>query len=223
MVGAVLALFETMLLSCILDISMSSEPSGIVEIIDSGIEFIHEHVQNPESMAPDIIIDAVRLVDVEYLGFDQKIHRGQIIVHEIAVDDVLKFFSLAKELAFPIQKVIPIHMSPYFWDDEFSCNDNNTSAFNYRSITARPGVLSNHARGLAFDLNPAQNIYIKYDENQQEVFRYPKGVLYDEHAKGTLTKDHPLVLFMKDLGWEWGGNWTPESGRTDYQHFEKIL
>ena len=45
---------------------------------------------------------------------------------------------------------------------------------------------------------------------------------YDEKAKGTLTKDHPLVIFMKERGWIWGGDWSKigDSG-VDYQHFEK--
>ena len=55
----------------------------------------------------------------------------------------------------------------------------------------------------------------------KEVFRAPENGVYDPSAKGTLTSDHPLVLLMKELGWEWGGDWTPETGREDYQHFQK--
>ena len=83
--------------------------------------------------------------------------------------------------------------------------------------------MSKHSLGIGFDVNPVQNIYVKYDAELKEILRFPKNGVYDEHAKGTLCSDSPLVILMKDLGWEWGGDWTPESGRIDYQHFEKVV
>ena len=103
-----------------------------------------------------------------------------------------------------------------------SCDDNNSSGFNYRFVMGTDRM-SKHAMGLAFDINPVQNIYIKYDEKMNEVFRFPKGAVYNKNAIGTLTIDHSLVSLMKSLGWGWGGDWKPESGRVDYQHFEKIF
>jgi D-alanyl-D-alanine carboxypeptidase len=81
--------------------------------------------------------------------------------------------------------------------------------------------LSKHSYGNAFDINPRQNIYIRYDEQNNEIYRIPKDGSCNPSAAGTLTQDHPLVLLMKDKGWTWGGNWGKEDGRVDYQHFEK--
>ncbi len=39
-------------------------------------------------------------------------------------------------------------------------NDNNTSSFNYRFISGSR-ILSMHANGLAIDINPKQNPYVK--------------------------------------------------------------
>jgi hypothetical protein len=49
----------------------------------------------------------------------------------------------------------------------------------------------------------------------------PQGAVWSPAVAGTLYANHQLVLFMKERGWGWGGDWRPESGRVDYQHFEK--
>lgn len=180
---------------------------------------IHKH-QNPQSVAPTHIIERQRILSVQHFGFDGVVHEGLIVVHEEVAKDVTDFFALAYDIKFPIEKVIPISDKKYQWDDETSMADNNSSGFNYRTIMGTD-KLSNHATGRAFDVNPRQNIYVKHDENGQEMFRHPKGAVYDEQTKGTLTTNHPLVIFMRERGWEWGGDWQRGDGVTDYQHFEK--
>ena len=174
---------------------------------------------NPNNPAPQEIIKNIEIFDVSYYGFDEQIHQGQIAMNKDSVEDVKKFFDLSLELRFPIEKVTLISNEKYLWDDYKSCADNNSSGFNYRKIGGTD-KLSKHSTGHAFDINPVQNIYVRY-ENMKEVFRAPENGVYDPSAKGTLTSDHPLVLLMKELGWEWGGDWTPETGREDYQHFQK--
>ena len=107
---------------------------------------------------PQSIIENLRLVDVYYYGFDEKLHKGQLVVHKEVVLDIIEIFEFIRETHFPISKVIPI--SKYDWSDEKSMQDNNTSAFNYRYISGTR-VISNHASGLAIDINPMLNPYIK--------------------------------------------------------------
>jgi hypothetical protein len=177
-------------------------------------------LQNPHNPAPPYILNVQRALKVVHYGFDDEIHEGIIVMHEEAIDDVSDFFAFALNLQFPIEKVVPISNERYQWNDERSMADNNTSGFNYRTIMDTD-ELSNHATGHAFDVNPRQNIYIKRNQYGREIFCYPKGAKYDEQAKGTLTKNHPLVVFMKEKGWVWGGDWQREDGVIDYQHFEK--
>jgi hypothetical protein len=96
--------------------------------------------------------------------------------------------------------------------------DNVSSGFNYRLIagTDKPSL---HALGRAFDINPRQNPYIRYE--RREIIAQPKQSKWDKSRPGTLFADHPLVKMMEGFGWEWGGHWSQESGRTDYQHFQK--
>ncbi len=176
--------------------------------------------QNPKNPAPHDVLDLLDIFKVEYYGFDGMIHAGQIVLNKNVIEDVKTFFKTALVIKFPIQKIIPISSEAYKWDDETSCNDNNSSGYNFRYIMGT-NRMSKHAHGLAFDINPVQNIYVRYDEHMKEIYRCPQEAIYKKDAVGTLTHDHPLVILMKNLGWIWGGDWTPESGRVDYQHFEK--
>lgn len=194
----------------------------MANIIDSAMNREGILAQNPHSIAPEGILHTIHVLDVVYFGYDAHIHRGQIAMHEQHVEDVQRFFECALDIQFPIEKVIPISHAKYHWDDELSCTDNNSSGFNYRIIMGTQR-LSNHANGCAFDINPAHNIYIRYDAAGNEIYRLPKNGTYNEKIPGTLTAYHELVLLMKHRGWIWGGDWTKESGRVDYQHFEKHI
>ncbi len=190
-------------------------------IIDSEVSKETALAQNPDSPAPVELLDAMRVLSVMYMGFDEQEHQGQMVVHKDVATDVEAFFALAHTLRFPIEKVIPISNPLYGWDDAISCDDNNSSGFNYRHVSGDPSRLSQHALGRAFDINPVQNIYIRYDKELREVFRAPANGVYDTYVQGTLSAWHLLVTFLKTRGWEWGGDWAAESGRIDYQHFEK--
>lgn len=177
-------------------------------IIDSEIEF--EEAISGKNI-PQSIIDNLRLVNVYYYGFDDKLHKGQLVVHKDVVLDIIEIFEFIRETRFPIAKVIPI--SKYGWSDEQSMTDNNTSAFNYRYISGTR-VISNHASGLAIDINPSLNPYIKNGNT------LPSNCTYDPTKPGTIAAESQLVIEFKTRGWQWGGDW---KSLKDYQHFEKSL
>lgn len=158
---------------------------------------------------PESIKNKLTIVEVEYFSFDDKLHRGQIVIHKSASRDIKEIFEFIKDTRFPIAKAIPI--TRYHWSDEASMRDNNTSAFNYRKISGQ-SVLSAHAKGLAIDINPRQNPHLKKNEI------IPSNGKYDENAPGTITKKSQLVSEFKKRGWQWGGAWRSSK---DYQHFEK--
>jgi D-alanyl-D-alanine carboxypeptidase len=157
----------------------------------------------------------LRRVDVEHIGFDGHIHRGELIVHEDLVPEVITIFVQLYRLGFPIEKIRTADQYPAA-DDELSMEDNNTSAFNCRGI---PGTnqWSQHAYGRAVDLNPLLNPCI-----------YANGALQPQNAAayldrrradpGLLHNGDPAVHVFTDRGWRWGGYWTTP---IDYQHFER--
>jgi hypothetical protein len=185
-----------------------SQKSDSDSVIDSNMAF-------EEAVAglsiPEGTLQNLRIVDVYYYGFDEKLHKGQLVVHKDIVLDVIEIFEFIRESRFPIEKVIPI--SSYGWSDEKSMQANNTSAFNYRFISGTR-VISNHASGLAIDINPKQNPYIKNERST------PKDCTYDTTKAGTISPSSQLVKEFKQRGWSWGGDWKSVK---DYQHFEKKL
>ena len=177
-------------------------------------------LSNPNLPCPDKILSQQVALLVSYYGFDQQLHSGVIEIHQAAVKDVKAFFELINKLRFPVEKVAPASDPVYQWDDNKLMNANVSSGFNYRPV-AGTNRISLHSQGLAFDINPRQNPYIRYKDGK--VIVYPDGAVWDINKPGTLFHDHPLVRFMLDRSWEWGGDWSEQSGRTDYQHFQKPL
>ena len=191
-------------------------PAGTLEnpIVDSDIS-LSEALRKG---GPPEIKKRQRIIDVIYYSFDGKIHKGQLVIDERLVEDIKEVFRVALETGFPINSVIPISHDRFFKNGEWNSDDqsmmsNNSSAFNYRTVTGGKS-LSNHAYGFAIDINPVQNPYIKGS------IVLPPGAVYDINKPGTLSEGAPVVKTFKRLGWTWGGNW---QSLKDYQHFEKVL
>ncbi|MFC2103424.1 M15 family metallopeptidase [Bacteroidota bacterium] len=186
----------------------NSQNSKEVKIIDSEYILLEalEGIDVPYSVRKNL-----EIITVTYYGFDQKLHQGQLIVHKRIAKEVIEIFNEIKKIKFPIKKVIPL--TKYNWSDEASMKDNNTSSFNHRYISGTR-ILSMHAKGLAIDINPLQNPYIKNDVVS------PANAKYDPEVKGTIKKDSRLTKIFKERGWEWGGDW---ESLKDYQHFHKKL
>ena len=179
--------------------------------IDSDLPVEEALKQNPAMPCPAEILAQQEVVRVCYVGFDNNVHQGQIVVDRRLVGDVIGAFDLLLGLKFPITSVIPV--SRYSWSDEASMQADNSSGFNYRLIagTGRPSL---HGSGWAIDINPRRNPYINGDDVQ------PKGAVYLPGEPGVFTDKSDLVSFLESRGWIWGGRWT---SLKDYQHFEKRL
>ena len=109
----------------------------------------------------------------------------------------------------------------YGGDDDLSCDDNNSSCFNYR-VVGGTDSLSKHALGLAIDINPFQNPYITYPNGVERIS--PAGSEpYADRNSGLphmiLEGDLCYNLFIEH-GFTWGGHWKTLK---DYQHFQKTL
>lgn len=190
-------------------------------VVDSSFEPKDVVIQNPDKPCPSDLFRSLGLMEVKYYGFDNQVHSGQIIVATKVMSEVEAFFQYALELKFYIECVVPVSAPQYRWSAEKVLKDNVSSGFDYRPVHTTDKK-SLHSYGLAFDINPRQNPYIRY-KNGKRILEAPKNPARDPSKPGTLHAEHPLVKMMEGFGWEWGGHWTPESGRTDYQHFQKPL
>jgi len=185
--------------------SKDSQQQNVIPDCNYNLEDALSGKDIPEEIKAD-----QRIVDVYYFSFDNKLHKGQVVIQKDLVADIKWIFEKLKENKFPVDKVIPV--VKFDWSDDESMKANNSSAFNYRFI-ANTTKLSNHSTGRAIDINPWQNPQIINGTAS------PSGAKYQPDKKGTITKNSIIVKLFKEKGWDWGGDWKI---RTDYQHFEKL-
>jgi len=155
---------------------------------------------------------ALRRVELDYLGFDGNMHRGQLVVNQDIVDDVIAIFNDLTRLRYPVEKMRTVEHYRGA-EDELSMRDNNTSAFNCRVLADGWSV---HAYGRAVDINPLINPYIDASGDLQPT----TAARYLDRRRddlGLLHGGDAAVRAFTSRGWRWGGDW---HNPIDYQHFE---
>lgn len=179
-------------------------------------DIIYNRIDNVSFKENDIItIDDLRYLKVTHWGFDQKRHVGELIVHAQVAEEVLEIFKELYEVEYPIEKMVLV--DDYYADDNLSMADNNSSAFNYRLI-AGTNKLSNHAMGLAIDINPLQNPYVSGNSIMPDAGK--DYIDRETYQQGMIILDDPCYTAFTSRGWIWGGSW---KSIKDYQHFEKEI
>jgi hypothetical protein len=155
-------------------------------------------------------------VKLSYWGFDQKVHQGILIVNKSLATEVVSIFKAAYYHQFPIERMET--MVTFKGNDDAAMAVNNTSAFNCRAVTGKPGVFSQHSYGRAIDINTLINPYVKAN-----LVLPPGGKKYVDRKKffpGKITNGSFIYNEFIKRGWDWGGNW---HNLQDYQHFEKKI
>ena len=157
--------------------------------------------------------DQLRYLTLPYYDFSGTIREGEVVCNKAIAHDLLCIFRALFTREYPLCSVRLV--DDFDADDETSMRANNTSCFNYRTV---PGttVLSRHALGMAIDINPLQNPYIR----GSRVYPATATEYVDR------TRDFPHKIddddFCKEVfssfGFSWGGDWRNSK---DYQHFEK--
>jgi hypothetical protein len=99
----------------------------------------------------------LRVVEVLYLNFDNKTQTGKLIVHRLIAKKIEMVFEKLYKIKYHIKLIQPIYY--YRANDYDSITADNTSAFNCRKISGTT-KWSNHAYGLAIDINPLQNPFV---------------------------------------------------------------
>ena len=96
----------------------------------------------------------LRLLRLSYWGFDHAVHQGELIVNQSAATALTRAFGRLFAAGYPIRQMRPV--DAFGGSDERSMLADNTSAFNCRRVRGT-AVWSQHAYGLAVDINPFQN------------------------------------------------------------------
>ena len=161
--------------------------------------------------------DDLRYIHVLHKNIKGETLEGEMVCSTLIAEDLLEIFRELYDQSYPIEKMRLI--DEYDANDELSMTDNNSSCFNYRTIS-HTNKISKHGLGVAVDINTLYNPYTKVVDGERIIEPAAGAPYLDRDA------DFPYKIERGDLcynlfishGFEWGGDW-PD--RKDYQHFEK--
>jgi hypothetical protein len=156
-------------------------------------------------------VDDLAYVTVSFRGFDGGAHTGELIVHRSVATDLVGVFERLWDAGFPIEEMRVTSRADL--DAAATGDGNNTAAFVCRPVTGG-STFSEHASGLAIDINPFLNPYQRGDLVLPEL---AAAYLQRSPARdGMITDGDVVVEAFAAIGWGWGGDWT---SLKDYQHF----
>ena len=190
---------------------VSVETVFSAEPIPASVEARMRGVSYPDDA--EIKLSDLRYLRLSYVDFNGDEQVGELVCNKAIAEDLVAIFRDLYEARYPIRSIRLI--DDFGGDDEASMAADNTSCFNYRKKTGMR-ELSKHALGLAIDINPFENPYVRPARVR------PAGAA----AFADRTKDFPHKIDKEDLcyklfrarGFSWGGTWRSVQ---DYQHFEK--
>ncbi|WP_188779881.1 M15 family metallopeptidase [Marmoricola endophyticus] len=158
-----------------------------------------------------VAADDLAWVRLTFRGFDGERHTGELLVNRSAADDVVAVFRRLWRADFPVEQM---HVTSRAELDAAPTGDgNNTSAFVCRPVTGGSSY-SVHAYGLAIDVDPFQNPYVKGDRVIPEL-----ATSYVDRSRcrpGMIEPGGPVTSAFASVGWVWGGTYR---SLKDLQHF----
>lgn len=174
----------------------------------------------PADGSAQISLTDLNYVHILHYNFDGEVSEGELICNRAIAQDLVEIFYELYAAEYQLEKVVLIDY--YDADDTTSMVANNTSCFNYRNIDDTD-KLSRHAFGLAIDVNPFYNPYIRFTKDGGQIVSPESSEVYADR-----TQNFPYKIDADDLccrlflehGFTWGGNWNSSK---DYQHFQKII
>ncbi|MGA7280733.1 MAG: M15 family metallopeptidase [Acidimicrobiia bacterium] len=179
----------------------------------ASVDTLTSNVVARSTWVPDcpVTIDQLRYLNVTFWGFDQRPHTGEMIVNAEVADDVVGVFGKLFDARFPIEEMRITTMAEL--GEPPTGDGNDTESFVCRPVTGGAGW-SQHAYGLAIDVDPFQNPYVEGDVVLPEL-----SSAYLDRRRGLpgMIGDGDAVTEAFDaIGWGWGGRWKTLK---DFQHF----
>lgn len=163
-----------------------------------------------------VSLSGLRFLTVSHWDFAGNLQTGELIVNERAAAPLATVFRQLYGMRFPIRH---LKFTDMYGPKSSQPADRDVSgSFECRKAVPSPcgsgtGSWSQHAYGLAVDINPIENPYTGCGRTRERA-----SVPYLNRSKvrrGMVTA--AVVRAFRSIGWGWGGDW---SGSTkDYMHF----
>lgn len=155
--------------------------------------------------------DQLAYLTMTFWGFDGAPHQGEMVVHSSVATDIVAVFERLWDAGYPIEEMRIV--TPTDLDAHPTGDSNNTTGFVCRAAVGS-ARFSEHAYGLAVDVNPFHNPYRRGERILPELAGAYLDRSRDEPA---IIRDGDVVVqAFTDIGWYWGGNW---NSLDDYHHF----
>jgi D-alanyl-D-alanine carboxypeptidase-like protein len=144
----------------------------------------------------------LRYLTMSFRGFDAHAHTGEMLVNADVAQTVVGVFKRLFAAGFPIEemRIVPeaeLNLPP-------TGDGNNTEGFLCRQTRGQTHW-SAKAYGLAIDLNPFNNPYVKGDLVVPEL---ASAYLDRDWVRSGMALDGgPAVVAFESAGWKWGGRW----------------
>ncbi len=158
-----------------------------------------------------VTLDELSYITVSHWGFDQEFHTGEMIVNAAFDEEIVGVFEKLHAARFPIEQIRVVTQAEV---DAHPTGDwNETTSFVCRPAVAS-GSWSRHTYGLAVDINPFHNPYLKGDLVLPELATYYTDRELGE--AGMIVAADVAVQAFAEIGWPWGGDW---NSLKDWMHF----
>ena len=196
------------------------EPDFYYEPLSNELQTYITGNSYPATGSTEISYDDLCYVHVLHYDFSGEPREGELISNRSIAQDLVEIFYELYVAEYQIEKISLI--DTYDGDDTLSMEDNNTSCFNYRTVDGTD-KLSKHALGLAIDINPFYNPYIRYTKEGGQIISPIGSEDYADRSQSfpyKIDTDDLCYRLFTQYGFTWGGNWNSSK---DYQHFQKSI
>ncbi|HSJ61667.1 MAG TPA: M15 family metallopeptidase [Jiangellaceae bacterium] len=185
------------------------------DVFEATIEPVPDDVLERSTWTEDcpVALDELRYVTLTFWGFDDQPHLGEMIVHNSVTSGIADVFGRLYDARFPIEEMRVV--AAHELDAPPTGDGNNTTAFVCRPSTGG-STWSEHAYGLAVDVNPFHNPYHRGDVVIPELAS--AYLDRDRDLPGMITAGDVVTEAFAAIGWGWGGGW---SSSKDWMHFSQ--
>jgi hypothetical protein len=160
----------------------------------------------------------LRVLETSYYDFHHKPQTGRLVVNRTAAHPLARVFRKLWRTHF---RVHHMRFADMYGPRSGRPQDGDvTQSFECREAVPSPcsggsgtGTWSNHAYGLAVDVNPLENPYVGCGQSRDPATR----PYFDRsrHRRGMVRGK--VIRAFRSIGWGWGGAWTGDT--KDYMHF----
>lgn len=163
-----------------------------------------------------VTLDQLAYLRMPFWGFDRERHTGEMIVNASVAESVVVAFRALHAIRFPIEEMRVVSRKEVeSWNTTPTGDVNVTSSFECRDA-AQSDHWSQHAYGLAIDINPFHNPYARGDLVAPELAS--AYVDRDWVRPGMIIEGDRVTAAFDSIGWGWGGRW---SSLRDWMHFSQ--